>query len=480
MSARTPDQPPGKIALLIRRIAGDRIEGSTSRRDLWDSEAAKAVGLAAAMIANNAIALVSSIVFARVLGDDYGSLAALVSYLLILTVFGQAMQVATAREAVLGHLGVGKDLLATMERWSRALLIATLGITVISILARQPLADLVAVKHHAWAAAAGLPAGCMYLEVSILRGALQGIGDYKSVGLSLIGEQGTRLITGALLAVAGLGVAGAYLGSLIAYVAMCLYCWSRLGYRLGGTGRLLPALNGGRPTAAVGLGRHIWGAWVAIAGLAVIQLLQNIDLITAKHQFSNDVASAYAVTAVAAKVLIWVAMGAGFYLVPEASRRRAAGEDTRPVLLGALAIVGVCAIPCLLIYAFAAHQLLSIVFGAKRAIASDSLLPLGAAFTVLAATYLAVQYMLALKRTAFLIVIGAVAVVEPILLLQASKRPAPFAAVVLLVQAVGALLAFGMALRRSRPQSSSSPGVSGDRGAASSEPVLALQTPAED
>ena len=44
-------------------------------------------------------------------------------------------------------------------------------------------------------------------------------------------------------------------------------------------------------------------------------------------------ASSYAATAVAAKVLIWVAIGAGFYLVPEASRRRAAGEDTRPVLL---------------------------------------------------------------------------------------------------------------------------------------------------
>jgi O-antigen/teichoic acid export membrane protein len=285
---------------------------------------------------------------------------------------------------------------------------------------------------------------------------------------------------GSLLIVAGLGVGGAYLGSLISYVAMTLYCWSRLDYRLGGTGRLLPARNGGRPTAVVGLARHVWGAWVAIAGLAVIQLLQNIDLITAKHQFSTNVASAYAVTAVAAKVLIWVAMGAGFYLVPEASRRRAAGEDTRPVLLGALAIVAVCAIPCLLIFAFAAHPLLQIVFGAKRAIASDSLLPLGAAFTVLAATYLAVQYMLALKRTAFLIVIGAVAVLEPILLLQASKRPAPFAAVVLLVQAIGAVLAFGMALRHGNSPATAGQSGPGKHEAADRDPVLALQTRTDD
>ena len=70
------------------------------------------------------------------------------------------------------------------------------------------------------------------------------------------------------------------------------------------------------------------------------------------------------------------------------------------------------------------------------------------AFAVLAATYLAVQYMLAQKRKGFLIVIGAVAVIEPILLLHAAKRPGPFAAVVLLVQAIGAVLAFALALRR--------------------------------
>lgn len=455
MSAPENGRAQSRTASLIRRISGGRDGGPSSLSDLRDSETAKAVGLAAAMIANNIIALGSSIVFARLIGD-YGSLAALVSYLLILTVFGQAMQVATAREGVLGHLGEGQQLLATLRRWMVTLSWVTAVVTVISILARQPIADLVGVKNDGWAAAAGLPAGCLYLALSILRGGLQGIGDYKSVGLSLIGEQGSRLVLGAALAIVGLGVTGAYLGSLLSYVAMSLYCWGRLYGQLGGT-----ALVPGSATspAPVHLRRHVWGAWVAIAGLAVIQLLQNIDLITAKHQFDKNTASAYAVTAVAAKVLIWVAMGAGFYLVPEASRRRAAGEDTRPVLFGALGIVAVCAIPCMLIYAFAAHPLLSIVFGKKRATASDALLPLGAAFAVLAATYLAVQYMLALKRKGFLIAIGAVAVIEPILLLHAAKRPGPFAVVVLLVQAIGAGLAFALAMRRGKapPARSSAP-----------------------
>ena len=165
-------------------------------RSLQGSDTAKAAGLALAMIVNNVIALGSTVVFARLL-SDYGSLAALISYFLILSVVGQAMQVATAREGVLGHLGVGHDLLATLRRWTQTMAIFTLVLTVVSVVLRDPIASAVGVKHDPWAAAVGIPAGCLWLELSILRGALQGVGDYKAVGLSLIYEQGGRLLTGA-------------------------------------------------------------------------------------------------------------------------------------------------------------------------------------------------------------------------------------------------------------------------------------------
>ena len=92
-------------------------------------------------------------------------------------------------------------------------------------------------------------------------------------------------------------------------------------------------------------------------------------------------------------------MGAGFYLVPEVSRLRAAGKDPRPILARALGIVAVCAIPVLLIFGFASHLLIKAAFGASKTTAASSLIVLGLAFTVLACTYLAIQYMLALRRT---------------------------------------------------------------------------------
>jgi O-antigen/teichoic acid export membrane protein len=370
------------------------------------------------------------------------------------------MQVATAREGVLGHLGVGRDLATTVRSWTKSVLIFTVFMTILSVLFRHPIAEAVGVKQQ-WAAALGIPAGCLYLLLTLLRGVLQGTGDYRTVGISLIGEQTVRLIIGAGLAAVGFGVTGAYWGTPLSFVVMSLYCMYMIHREVGAP------IPGGR--AALSLWLHVKRAWAPIAALAVIAVLQNIDIIAAKHRFGTNLASSYSATAVAAKVMIWVAMGAGFYLVPEVSRRRAEGEDPRPVLGRALAIVGVVAVPCLLIFGFESHLLLKLAFGAKRLRAENSLFILGVAFTALSATYLAVQYMLALKQFWFLIVLAAVAVAEPFFLLHASRDPAGFAAVVLAVQAAGALLAFAIALRRG--------GAPPDRetAAAAAEPVIGAE-----
>jgi len=197
---------------------------------------------------------------------------------------------------------------------------------------------------------------------------------------------------------------------------------------------------------------HVAGATTPIAGLVIVALLQNVDIIAGKHRFSTDVASSYGATAVAAKVLVWVAMGAGFYLVPETSRRHAAGEDTRRVLVNAIGIVLVCALPVLAIFAFGGEQLLKAAFGADRLLAVDALLPLGVAFTLLALTYLAIQYLLALRRTSFLLPLGAIALAEPVLLVTvAPSNPDGFAAVVLALQALAAAVALALAFARPAP-----------------------------
>ena len=109
----------------------------------------------------------------------------------------------------------------------------------------------------------------------------------------------------------------------------------------------------------------------------------------------------------AAKAVVWVAIGIGLHLLPEATRRAAAGLDPRPVLLRALAICALIAAPALLIFAVVARRCCCASRSARSSRdAADALLLLGAAMTLLAVAYLTVQYMVALGETRFLWVLG--------------------------------------------------------------------------
>src|SRR4029079_1109727 len=86
------------------------------------------------------------------------------------------------------------------------------------------------------------------------------------------------------------------------------------------------------------------------------------------------------------------------------------------VLVRALAVVGVVAVPMLLVYAVVPETVLRLAFGEDTVQAADALVLLRCAVSLLAVAYLGVQYMLALGRLAFLWALGAVAVTEIALL----------------------------------------------------------------
>jgi O-antigen/teichoic acid export membrane protein len=411
------------------------------RRMLARSESGKAAGLAAATLANNAIQLVFTVVFTRLLGaTDYGTLAALVSAFLILMVAGQSMQMAAAREAALDRLGHPELLRTTLHAWTRRLLVALVAVAAASALLREQLAALIGVDEVPWAAAAIPPTGVLWMLLSLQRGALQGLRMYHPVGVSIVAEAAGRLFFGLILVGLGMGVTGALMGTPVAFVLIVLWLERELHRRVG-----MEKVHGPLRT----LRSLIGDGWVPILGLFLLASLQNVDVIVAKHRLDGDAAGSYAAAAVAAKAVVWVAIGVGLHLLPEATRRAAAGLDPRPVLLRALAILGIVAAPALLVFAVAPDLLLRVAFGPDLTQAADALLLLGAAMTLLAVAYLTVQYMVALHETRFLWVLGVVALAEPFLL-TTGESIVGFAAIVFGVQCVAAssVLALGVRARR--------------------------------
>jgi glycosyltransferase involved in cell wall biosynthesis/O-antigen/teichoic acid export membrane protein len=425
--------------------AATRAERPRLREALARSESGKAAGLAAATLGNNAIQLIFTVVFTRLLGQSgYGTLAALISAFLILLVAGQSVQLAAAREAALDRLGHPEVLRATLRAWTLRLLVALVAVIAASVLLREQLAALIGVDDVPWAAAAIPPTGVLWMLLSLQRGALQGLQHYRPVGISIVAEGAGRLVCGLVLVGVGLDVTGALLGTPLAFIIVALWLERELIRVVG------PVKPVGEPLRT--LRSLIGDGWVPIIGLFLLASLQNIDVIVAKHQLGADAAGSYAAAAVAAKAVVWVAIGIGLHLLPEATRRAAAGLDPRPVLLRALAILAVIATPALIIFAVAPKLLLRLAFGPGFTDAADALLILGAAMTLLAVAYLTVQYMIALGESRFLWVLGLVAIAEPFLLLAGEEGIVAFASIVFGVQCVAAssVLALGLTARRRR------------------------------
>ncbi len=405
-----------------------------------DPETGKAIGLAAATMAANLVQVVFTVIFTRILGaDGYGSLAALLNVTVILFVPGAALQVAAAREATLGRLGRGGELAGTLARWSRHILVVLATIAVVSVVAREPHADVINIEQE-WAAAAVPVTGALWLLLCLQRGLLQSARAYREVGLSVLFEAIGRLVLAIGLVAAGLDVTGAYLGTLtsIAVTAAAL-AWL-LRRRLG------PPDRASTPHPLSKLAR---GAALPIAALTLVAALQNVDVIMAKHVLDNAVAGVYAASTVAAKAVVWIAVGLGFWVLPEATRRAASGRDPREVLLKALGVIAVLAACALAIFAAVPELLLRTAIGPDYESGSTVLLQLGAAYSLLAVSYLCVQFLLGLHRRAFALVLALMAVLEPLLLTGAGDLAA-FARTVLLVHATTAVVLLAISLTRHR------------------------------
>ncbi len=411
------------------------IPATERRHSLTSSDTGRAAGLGLAAMAMNAISLVFTVVFARLLGEDgYGSLITLLSAFLILAIPGQALQVAVAREVSREADARDSALAANVRSWARSLTGLALLLATVATLARRPLADVLGVDVE-WGAAATLPMACGWILLCLERGVLQGIGSYFAVGASLVGEALARLAFALAFVGVGLGPTGAFLGTGASVLAAAAVLAVLIRHGLGRGG------GGGR--ARRPLRRLVREALVPLVALGLFALLQNVDVIVVRNLADERTASDYAAVSVAAKAVIWVALGLGLFLLPEAARRAQRGLNGVPVLLRTLALMGAVGAAATVVFGLLGSLVLRLAFGGELAQGAPALPWLTLAMTALAVVYLCVQFLLALERRAFLTLLAAAALVEPAALAAVG---ADLTEVALTVLGVDAVLVAGVAV----------------------------------
>jgi O-antigen/teichoic acid export membrane protein len=205
------------------------------------------------------------------------------------------------------------------------------------------------------------------------------------------------------------------------------------------------------PRAAPGgeqrLRRLFVRAGVPVAALALVAWMQDGNVIIVKHIASGNRAGAYAAAAVAAKAIMWVAVGLGLFLVPEAARRARLRQRADGALASTLALIALVAAPMVLVYAVGGPQLMEAAFGHKFRGGADPLPWLGVAFSLLACTYLAVQYHLALHRWRFVGLLCVAAVAMPIAVTGIGAHLVPIALALMALNATLAAVMVVLAFR---------------------------------
>jgi glycosyltransferase involved in cell wall biosynthesis len=151
--------------------------------------------MAGAVIGQNILWLVLTLLLARVLGaDTSGGLEALAWGLLLFSLPGAYLQFMVGREFRTTLASGVEACFQALRRWSRRLLLLAVTVAAALSLLHVPLARDAGLTPVAWLAAVALPAGCLWLVLSLQRGALEAARRPRLLVRSLVWEAVGRLV----------------------------------------------------------------------------------------------------------------------------------------------------------------------------------------------------------------------------------------------------------------------------------------------
>ncbi len=415
----------------------------------WRAGLLDAGPLAAAGIAANGGSLLVTLVLARVLvAREYGALNQLIGVFFVVSTPGTAVLVGVVRR-VTRWSGSPEEVARWGAQVHRRATWALVLFAAAVLAAGSPVASLLG-RHEAFGFDAIAIAGAVWVLLCVNRGLLQARRGYRALSANLLLEGAARTAFMIALGVVGLGVGGVAAGVLLA--ELCTAAHARFvahrAWRAEGDVRAR------RPSrAAIGDAVRSWsGGWrrvqglgrdgvvrrdlaAAVAALAAIAVLQNIDVIVVGRE-APRAAGGYAAVSVSSKALVFVAIVVAGYLLPEAA---ISWRDGRPAVRQLFVSFAVLAAPAALLLAVAAavpRPFLATAFSDRYLSAAGAFFPLALAMVCLSVTVVVTMYLLGVGDRLFVVVLAGAAALATAAVSLANGAPGTTALADLGVQSV--------------------------------------------
>ena len=474
--AMSPGGPVPSLGgeLLLPDGGGDEVVGADTVR----SGILQAGPLAVAGVLVNGVNVLVTILVARALTTrGYGLLNQLTGIFLIISMPGSAIIVAIVRRVTMWTTAGESH---RIRDWARRLhtqgTLITAAFFIVMVIAGQWVASLLN-QPNAVGVVAIVGAGAVWILLSLDRGLLQAHRDYRMLAINLVVEGAARTVGIVAFVALGTGASGVAVGVLLAEVITAVQArvaadraWDHEarvapeGGALRHVGRLVL-----RPIATLRSWlRHLardshmvaprdlklemaLDLFVALAALAMLALLQNIDVIVLGRD-NPGMSGSYAAVSVASKAIVYGAVVLGSYLLPEAAIRWREGVHALRQTAVAVLLLGIPASVLLVISEFFPSFLLRMVFSPRYLGAQAAFAPLVGAMVCLSLTVILTMYLLAIgwRWVSAVLIVGAGAATMAVIL--AHGRPVVTARNDLIVQAVllGVVLVAFVVLHRRR------------------------------
>ena len=453
-------------------------EGDAVGSDSVRSGIMQAGPLALAGVLVNGINVLVTILVARALTTrGYGLLNQLTGIFLIISMPGSAIIVAIVRRVTMWTTAGEAH---RIRDWARRLhtqgTLITVSFFILMVIVGQWAAALLN-QPNAVGVVAIVGAGAVWILLSLDRGLLQAHRDYRMLAINLVVEGAARTIGIVAFVAAGTGASGVAVGVLIAEIVTAIHARVAADRAWDHDARVAPEGGAARHVARLALHpmatmkvwlRHLerdphmvaprdlkvemaLDLFVALAALAMLALLQNIDVIVLGRD-NPAMSGSYAAVSVASKAIVYGAVVLGSYLLPEAAIRwREGGHALRQTAVAVL-LLGIPASALLIVSEFFPSFLLRLVFSPRYLGAQAAFAPLVGAMVCLSLTVILTMYLLAIgwRWVSGILVLGAGAATMAVIV--AHGRPVTTARNDLLVQAVllGIVLVSFIALHRRR------------------------------
>lgn len=436
----------------------------------------------------NGLGVVVVVLIARLVSPRaYGTIAVLLGLFFILSMPGSAVLVGVVRRVTIWQkLGEEHRVHPWALRLYRRVAAAVVVEAVIVWLAKGFIAHELRLPNTAGVFAILVAAG-IWILLSVDRGLLQAHRDYRGLAGNLLVEGLVRSAFVVGLVAAGFGVGGYAIGIFIAEVVAAAHArwlagraWPVVtpasqgpspkqpeavptvapptprrpaargrapagitapvnGTRGSGGGRIQSGLDpvDGRPAvAAVARRALLYDVTAAFIGLALLALLQNVDVLILGRQAGNsNTIGSYAAISVASKALVFGALALGSYLLPEATIRWNEGGHALRQLGVTLLFLAVPAAVLLGVSIFIPKQFITLFFSAKLSHAASAFAPLVGAMIFLAISVLLTNYLFGAGRRWIVLVLAAGAALSVVLVAGAHGNPVHTAKADLIAQA---------------------------------------------